>query len=86
MLRLMSGTPVVTNVTLCVCDSVCVFGIIRCEGGRAFSQLSVDGRNIIKIIVLMHSVIIMLYIDNSIYTMKQNKESFIQLTIVRSAC
>ena len=35
----------------CVC--VCVFGIIRCEGGRAFSQLSVDGRNIIKIIMLL---------------------------------
>ena len=45
MLRLMSDTPVVTNVTLCVCVCVCVCvcGIIRSEGGRASSQLSVDG-------------------------------------------
>ena len=28
-----------------------VFGIIRREGGRASCQLSVDGRNIIKIIM-----------------------------------
>ena len=33
-----------------VCECVCVFGIIRCEGGRASCQLSVDGRNIIKIV------------------------------------
>ena len=48
---------VVENVCVCVCVCmcvcVCVFGIIRCEGGRAFSQLSVDGRNIIKIIMLL---------------------------------
>ena len=36
-------------VYMCVC--VCVFGIIRCEGGLASCQLSVDGRNIIKIIM-----------------------------------
>ena len=32
---------------------MCVFGIIRSEGGRASCQLSVDGRNIIKIIMLL---------------------------------
>ena len=42
-----------------VCVCVCVWGggggggIIRCEGGPAFCQLSVDGRNIIKIIMLL---------------------------------
>ena len=36
-------------VCVCVCMCVCVFGIIRirCEGGRASCQLSVDDRNII---------------------------------------
>ena len=38
---------------VCVCVCVCVFGIIRIEGGRASCQLSVDGRNIIKIIMLL---------------------------------
>ena len=32
---------------------LCVFGIIRSEGGRASCQLSVDGRNIIKIIMFL---------------------------------
>ena len=42
---------------VCVCVCVCVFGIIRSEGGRASCQLSVDGRNIIKISMLLLCVI-----------------------------